>query len=166
MSLAQALIRDVQSESTMTRAILEAGPEEKLDWKPHERSMSVGQLAGHLAEAPSWHSSMGQDVFDFAAELKDYRPFVPANRAELLAAYDKNVGDFLAFLEGKDDDFMNATWRGVAGEEEKMAGPREVMMRSILLRHVSHHRGQLTVYLRMLNVPVPTTYGPTADFPG
>jgi uncharacterized damage-inducible protein DinB len=135
------------------------------DWKPHEKSMSLSGLAGHLAETPSWLESMMQDVFDFAADMGDYKPFVPNDQGDLLVVLDENLANALSLLEGKDDDFMVGLWRGMMGEKELMAGPRCALARSILVQHAAHHRGQLTVYLRLLDVPVPPTYGPTADFP-
>jgi len=164
-SIAQSLIADMKQEGALTRAVLEAVPADKYDWKPHEKSMSLGTLASHIAETPSWLGSMMDDVFDFGALMADYKPFAAADQAELLAALDENLAGALALLEDKDDDFMSGIWRGVHGDKEVMAGPRGAMSRSILVHHAAHHRGQLTVYLRLLDVPVPPTYGPTADFP-
>jgi uncharacterized damage-inducible protein DinB len=164
-SIAQSLIADLQQEGTYTRAILAAVPSDKLDWQPHEKSMSLGALASHIAETPSWLGSMMDDVFDFGAMMADYQPFAAADQAELLSAFDENLAGAVALLEDKDDEFMVGIWRGVKGDKELMAGPRGAVARGILVNHTSHHRGQLTVYLRLLDVPVPPTYGPTADFP-
>ncbi len=164
-SIAQSLIADMKQEGAFSRAVLEAVPAEKYDWQPHEKSMPLGALASHIAETPTWLGSMMEDVFDFGAGMADYKPFVAADREELLSALDKNLAEAVALLEDKDDDFMTRVWRGVKGEKELMAGPRGSVARSILVHHVAHHRGQLTVYLRLLGVPVPPTYGPTADFP-
>ena len=165
MSIAESLIADLKQEGGMTRTVLQAVPTDKYDWKPHEKSMSLGGLAGHLAETPSWLGSMMEDVFDFATDMGDYKPFVPEDHSDLLAAFDENLANAIALLEGKDDDFMVGVWRGLSGGKEVMAGPRCAMARSILVHHAAHHRGQLTVYLRLLDVAVPPTYGPTADFP-
>ena len=164
MTIAEAIIRDFQMESSHSRTVLEAVPEESYDWKPHEKSMTLAQLAGHIAEAPSWIEAMGTDSFDFS-DMGDYVPFVPANREALLEAHATNAAGFVGFLGGRDDDFMSADWSMSAGGEEIMSSPRDAAIRSILIHHVSHHRGQLTVYLRMLGVEVPRTYGPTADHP-
>ena len=164
-SIAQSLIADMKQEAAFSRAVLGAVPAEKFDWQPHEKSMSLGALASHIAETPNWLGSMMQDVFDFETAMADYRPFAAADREELLAALDENLATALALLEDKDDEFMTGVWRGVKGDKELMVGPRAAMARSILVHHVAHHRGQLTVYLRLLGVPVPPTYGPTADFP-
>ena len=165
MSIAESLIADMKQEGGMSRAVLQAVPADKYDWKPHEKSMSIGGLAGHIAETPMWLGSMMADVFDFDADMGDYKPFVPSDQGELLAAFDENLANAISLLEGKDDDFMIGAWKGVKGEKELMAGPRGVIARSILVHHAAHHRGQLTVYLRLLGVAVPPTYGPTADFP-
>ncbi len=164
-SIALSVIADMKQDGEFSRAALGAVPEDKLDWQPHEKSMSLGALASHIAETPTWLGSMMEDVFDFGDGMADYKPFVAADRAELLGALDENLASGIALLEDKDDDFMTRVWRGVKGDKELMAGPRGAIARSILVHHVAHHRGQLTVYLRMLDVPVPPTYGPTADFP-
>ena len=164
-SIAQSLIADMKQEGAFSRAVLAAAPADKYDWRPHEKSMSLGMLASHIAETPSWLGSMMEDVFDFGTGMKDYKPFAAADQAELLAALDENLAAAIALLEDKDDDFMTRVWKGVKGDKEIMAGPRGAISRSILVHHAAHHRGQLTVYLRMLDVAVPPTYGPTADFP-
>lgn len=165
MTLAATLIADFNQEAHKSRAMLEAVPEDRLAWKPHEKSMSLGRLASHIAETPTWHTSMLEEVFDFDAMMADYKPFEAADSAELLAAFDTNTADFVAAFEGRDDAFMRATWKGMSGGKELMAGERHAVLRDILIHHVIHHRGQLTVYLRLLDVPVPPTYGPTADDP-
>jgi uncharacterized damage-inducible protein DinB len=164
-SIAQSLIADMKQEGAFSRVVLEAVPADKYDWQPHEKSMSLGMLACHIAETPSWLGSMMEDVFDFGSMMEDYKPFAATDQAELLAAFDENLASAIALLEDKDDDFMTRIWKGVKGDKEIMAGPRGAMARGILVHHAAHHRGQLTVYLRMLDVPVPPTYGPTADFP-
>lgn len=165
MSIAAALTADYSTEAKKTRALLEAVPDDKHDWRPHEKSWTLGQLASHIAEAASWHDSMQEDVFDFDAMMTEYKPFVAADRSEMLTAFDDNSASFLAAIDGKDDDFMSGTWKGISGGKEIMNEVRHQAMRDFLINHVIHHRGQLTVYLRLLDVPVPSTFGPTADFP-
>ena len=165
MSIADALAADYKLEASKSRTLLEAVPDDKHDWKPHDKSMTLGQLASHIAEAASWHDSIHVDVFDFDEMMAEYKPFSAADRNELLATFDANSASFLAALEGKDDDFMTGEWKGISGGKEVMGGARHVVMRDILLHHVIHHRGQLTVYLRLLDIPVPSTFGPTADSP-
>ena len=152
-------------EFAETRRALERVPEEKFDWKPHEKSMSLGELVSHIAEMASWHGSLLEDVFDFDAMMADYKPYSAGDRAELLAAFDSNAAAFTQAITGKDDTFMTAEWKGIVGGEERMKGARHKMMRDFVLDHLYHHRGQLTVYLRLLDVAVPPTFGPTADFP-
>lgn len=164
-SIAQSLIADLEQEGEYSRTALEAVPPESFDWKPHEKSWSLIELASHIAETPSWLGSMMDDVFDFGAEMDDYKPFCATNKAELLSTLDENLAKARALLEDKDDAFMTRIWKGMKGDTELIAGPRDAVTRSILIHHAAHHRGQLTVYLRLLDVPVPPTYGPTADFP-
>jgi len=164
MSQATDLIADFAAEVSNTRKLLEAVPEGQLDWKPHQKSSSLAALAGHIAETPNWLGTMLEDEMDFAA-MTDYVPFVPTTKAELLEAFEQGAAAFAAPLEGQDDAFMSATWTMRKEDQVLMQAPRGQLMRSILLHHLIHHRGQLTVYLRMLNVPVPATYGGSADEP-
>ena len=163
MSMCQALIADFGKEIENTRKILDAVPEDKFDWKPHEKSMPLGALAGHVAENPDWTSSMMVPVFDFVADAADYKPFVPSTKAELMEAFEKNYGGFAETLGDGDDDFFRETWTMRAGDTVMMEEERHWAIRQLAIHHMIHHRGQLTVYLRMLDVPVPGTYGPTAD---
>ena len=165
MSIAQAILRDFDYEADLSRRLLAAVPEGDLDWQPHEKSMTLGSLAGRVAEAPTWMESMGTDAFDPEDGAGgEYTPFVPADAAELSRTLEENLERFRSFLDGRDDEFMTATWTMSSGGEEILSMPRDAAIRSILLHHVSHHRGQLTVYLRLLGVKVPPTYGPTADY--
>lgn len=167
MSIAELIVRDFELEAAHSKNVLEAVPEDRFDWKPHEKSMTLGQLAGHIAEAPSWVESMGTDSFDMADAGGDgeYAPFVPASSQELLETQTANAAAFVRFLDGRDDDFMSANWTMMVGGETVVSMPRDGAIRAMLIQHICHHRGQLTVYLRMLGVSVPQTYGPTADFP-
>lgn len=165
MTLSQALIADFKEEAANTRKVLAAVPDDRFDWKPHAKSMSLGQLAGHLAEMPIWVRSMMEAELDFAAAAGDYKPFLPQDKAALLTAFDKNAKILEKTLDGKDDAFMKATWTMRAGDKVLMQAPRHAAIRSTAIHHAIHHRGQLTVFLRLLDVPVPGTYGPTADEP-
>ncbi len=162
-SLSAALIRDFENETALTRRLCETAPEDRYDWKPHEKSMTLGALVGHLAEAASWLDSITEgDSMDFA-QLTDYQPFVPTSKTELLATLDENAANFRKLLDGRSDEELRSVWTMRMGDKVLMQQPREEIVRSILIHHVAHHRGQLTVYLRMLDVPVPATYGSTAD---
>jgi uncharacterized damage-inducible protein DinB len=164
VNIAQSIVADFERDAALSRSLLEAVPEDKLDWKPHEKSRTLGELAGHIAECPSWTGSMLEDSMDFA-ELKDYQPFVPASKQELLENLEQNRAQFAPALDGKDDEFMRATWTMKMGGQVLLQQPRADVIRDIILGHNAHHRGQLTVYLRLLDAQVPKTFGPTADFP-
>jgi len=162
MSLQAALLRDFDQEIPYTTKLLAAVPDDKLDWKPHEKSMSLGQLAGHLAECPMWVGSMMEDEMDFA-NMGDYQPYVPTTSAEAIATFEKNNAALYDALKGREDAFLETEWTMRKGDQVLMKQPRHEVIRSVLLHHQAHHRGQLTVYLRLLDVPVPATYGGTAD---
>ena len=164
MSIAAELIRDIEAEAVKTRAMLAVVPDGRLDWKPHEKSMTLGALASHLAENPTWTSGMLEDEMDFAA-MGDYRPFEGKNRAEILAGLERNLSACVAALRGRDDAFLNQPWTMRNGPKVLMKAPRHAAIRGTAIHHWIHHRGQLSVYLRLLGVPVPQTYGPTADAP-
>jgi uncharacterized damage-inducible protein DinB len=124
--------------------------------------MSLGRLAGHVAELPSLIApALTQDELNFAAG--QYQPFVPTSRAELLERFDSTVGEAVKLLSGQTDERMNDEWRLGSGEQTFFKGPRAAAVRVLALNHVVHHRGQLSVYLRLLGVPVPSIYGPSAD---
>jgi len=164
MTISQDLVADFEREAAHTRTLLEAVPEDKLAWQPHEKSMSLAQLAGHIAEMPVWLGSILEgDELDFEAMMGDYSPFVPESRSELLDALAKNQALFAPALAGKDDGFLRAKWTMRKGPKVLLRSPRVDVIRDILLHHLAHHRGQLTVYLRLLDVSVPPTYGSTAD---
>lgn len=163
MSLANALIADFEAEAAKTRAVLEVVPEDRFDYQPHQKSMTLGVLAGHLAENPAWLHAMMEDVMDFQTDMADYQPFVPGSQAELLEAFEKNVAGLPPMLADRDDEFMLGTFTMKNGDQIFMEQPRHLAVRSTGIHHMIHHRGQLTVYLRLLGVAVPSTFGPTAD---
>ena len=164
MNIAESIVADFERDAAMSQKLLECVPEDKLDWKPHERSRTLGELAGHIAECPTWTGAMLEDSMDFA-EMADYKPYVPASKQELLETMEQNRAGFAPVLDGKGDDFMRATWTMKMGDQVVMEQPRADVIREIIVSHNAHHRGQLTVYLRMLDVQVPKTFGPTADYP-
>lgn len=162
MSLSEALAAELQNEAKTTRRVLERVPEGSFDWKPHEKSMSLGRLAGHVAELPSLVApALTQPELDFAAGT--YQPFAPSSTAELLEKFDHNVGAAVELLKSQTDESLGEMWRLRSGEQTFFNGPRAVAVRGLALNHVVHHRGQLSVYLRLLDVPVPSIYGPSAD---
>ncbi|HEX8117681.1 MAG TPA: DinB family protein [Pyrinomonadaceae bacterium] len=162
MSLCKSLAAELEQEAKTTRRILERVPEGSFDWKPHEKSMSLGRLAGHVAELPSLIApALTQPEMNFATG--QYQPFVPSSTAELLERFDQTVGKALELLGGQTDESMNDEWRLGSGEQTFFKGPRAAAVRVLALNHVVHHRGQLSVYLRLLDVAVPSIYGPSAD---
>jgi uncharacterized damage-inducible protein DinB len=163
MSIAEALVADFHEEAENTRKVLSAVPDDHLDWKPHAKSMSLGRLAGHIAETPGWAPSLMEDELDFAKAAGDWKPFLPANRSELLARFESEAGAFQKLVASKQDDFLKRTWTMRHGSQVLWQTSRHNALRSTAIHHIVHHRGQLTVYLRLLGVPVPPTYGPTAD---
>ena len=163
MSIADALLSDFRQEALNTRKILEAVPEDRLEWKPHEKSMTLGQLAGHIAETPGWAFGMMEDELDTASSEQEWKPFVPESAEQCLTKLEECAAGFAQILDGRDDDFMSATWTMRHGDTIHMQAPRHAALRGVALHHWAHHRGQLTVYLRLLDVAIPSTYGPTAD---
>jgi uncharacterized damage-inducible protein DinB len=149
-------------EAATTKRVLERVPEAHLVWKPHPKSMSLGQLALHVATLPSLVAQfLAGDASDFDAVPK--APPTVGSHAELLAAFAASTEQARSFVADLTDERALATWRLVAGARELLAAPRAAMLRSLLFNHWYHHRGQLVVYLRLLDVPVPSVYGPTAD---
>lgn len=161
MGVADSLLMELEQEAKTTRRVLERVPDDKLSWKPHAKSMSLGQLALHIATVPGFVAQMAtQDVFEAPSSFEQ-RP--AASAAELLPALEKSLADAKAVLNGLDDARLMQTWRLTKNGKELMAVPRIGVLRTIMLNHWYHHRGQLSVYLRLLNVPVPSIYGPSAD---
>lgn len=144
-----------------TRKALEAVPEDKFDWKPHDKSFSLHELSGHLAEIPQWVPvTLNQDGFDIDAP---YERFVPGNKQEMLDHFDQGVAEARSIIEGTSGDTLMEMWRMTKGGEVEMEMPKVAVLRSFIMNHNVHHRAQLGVYLRMLDVPVPGHYGPSAD---
>jgi uncharacterized damage-inducible protein DinB len=165
MSLADALGLVFADEARRTRAVLEVVPKDRFDWRPHEKSMTLGELAGHLAEMPAWVRLYLAEGLDLDHPPDDLGSFAPESREDLLGRFDENVALFLSTLATMDDEFLEAGWTMRSGERVLHQAPRRESMQRILIHHQIHHRGQLTVYLRLLDVPLPPTYGPSADSP-
>jgi len=163
MSIAQSLLAEFEVQAPITRRFLERLPEDKLTWKPHEKSMSAGQLAYHLAVVPGGVLRLVQNNPAQAPESFNFPQ--PANRGEILKAFDESIASVRAQLPKFDDAAMNETWRLTAGGREALALPRGQFLRDVMFSHWYQHRGQFSVYLRMLNVAVPASWGPSADEP-
>jgi uncharacterized damage-inducible protein DinB len=162
MAIVDAFIAELKQEGPGTRKVLERLPAADFGWRPHEKSFTMGQLAGHVAEMLSWATTVvGEDEFDM--QMAGYKPFSPATTEELLAEFDKNQQQMLDALNGVPDDKMLANWRMTMDGKELFNMPRVAVIRGVILNHLIHHRAQLTVYMRMRNAPVPALYGPSAD---
>lgn len=163
MSIADTMLPELDQEMASTRRTLERVDDSKLAWKPHEKSMTLGRLASHIAELPGWSVSTLQDeLFDMAAPGA-YKPADLGSRQEILALFDQCVADTRAILAKTGDAKMMEPWSLRRGEQTIFTMPRAIVLRSWLFNHVIHHRGQLTVYLRMTGSLVPSIYGPSAD---
>ncbi len=161
-SLMQPMLGEFQQEAATTKRVLERVPADKLAWKPHPKSMSLGQLAMHIATIPGGITKMAQ-LDEYEVNPANFNQAGPKDLAEILAALDSGVKEAQAYLGGVSNSAAFGPWRLTANGKEVMAMPRAAMLRMILLNHWYHHRGQLSVYLRLLEVPVPTIYGPSAD---
>jgi uncharacterized damage-inducible protein DinB len=163
MSIAEAMLAEFEVQAPLTRKFLERLPEDQLGWKPHEKSMSAGQLALHLASVPGGVVRLAQQNPATLPGADAFQVGQPLTREEILSKYDESVQTVRSELPKWNDAAMKETWRFVAGEQELMAQPRAQLLRDIMLSHWYQHRGQFSVYLRMLGVAVPSTWGPSAD---
>lgn len=164
MSICGPLAAELEQEARTTRRLLERVPEASFGWQPHEKSMSLGQLAGHVAQLPTLIvPALTQDEFDFA--VAGWKPFSPQSTAELVEQFDANVSAAAAALKSQGDEKMGEKWKLKSGNHVIFEMPRAMVVRFVGLNHVVHHRGQLSVYLRLLDVPLPSIYGPSADEP-
>jgi uncharacterized damage-inducible protein DinB len=159
---AQALIAELDAETPATRRVLERIPADRFDWRPHPRSMTAAQLAQHVASIPGNVARfIRMDGLDVSTRPTEYPPC--ESRDALLATLESSVDAAREFLAGLDEAAAHATWRLTFGEREVFALPRLSVMRSMCFNHWYHHRGELVVYLRLLDVPVPIVYGRSAD---
>jgi uncharacterized damage-inducible protein DinB len=166
MSILSSLLPEFDHEMGTTRRLLERVPESEFEWKPHDKSMSLGELADHLSSLTSWTNTiMSSTRFDLASIGLERKPKNPASRAAVLARFDEKVAAARAELASKTDPELLASWTLKSGTQEVFTMPRLSAIRSFVLNHTIHHRGQLSVYLRLKNVPLPSIYGPTADEP-
>jgi uncharacterized damage-inducible protein DinB len=161
MTTSEALIAEVTREAATTRRVLDRVPTDQLSWTPHPKSMSLGTLALHVATIPGALADLLSAPVRPAPQFGT-RPEA-SSREELLSALDASVAKATAQLSAWDDRDFNAEWRMVNGDQTLLALPRIDMLRSVMLNHWYHHRGELVVYLRLLDVPVPFVYGPSAD---
>lgn len=161
MSISDSLLPEFDQEMGNTRRALERVPMDRADWKPHPKSMALGRLAIHLAELPAWVvTTVGSDELNFAG---GYNPSKAETTQELLALFDKNVAEARAALAGAGDEVWHRPWTLRNGDHKIFTLPKIAVHRAFTMNHIIHHRGQLTVYLRLNDVPVPSIYGPSAD---
>ena len=160
MRIVDSMLGEIDQEAATTRRVLARVPENQLTWKPHAKSMSLGELALHIAMTPGLIAQfVAKDTF----EMTGFKQPEATSSAELMAALDTSVAQAKATLNGFDDAAMGRSWSMIAGGKTVMTMPRAAVVRFIMLNHWYHHRGQLSVYLRLLGVAVPSIYGPSAD---
>jgi uncharacterized damage-inducible protein DinB len=160
MPIIDSILMELDQEAATTRRVLERVPEASLSWKPHAKSMSLGQLAMHVASTPG---GVAEIVKHDTFEIPEFSQPAATSKAEILSALDNGIAKAKGILREMDDAALMATWTLKRGNQVVATIPRAGLIRSILLNHWYHHRGQLSVYLRLLDVPVPSIYGPSAD---
>lgn len=167
MSCSSFFREEFEQETSSTRKILATLPEANFGWKPHEKSMTLGQLAGHVAEQPFWISLILEtDSFELMPDgTPAFECFLPKTREQLLATFDANVKQAKELLTKVEDEQLKQTWTLLFKEKPIVTNHRYGMMRFLAMNHLIHHRAQLTVYLRLINIPIPGIYGPSADDP-
>ena len=162
-SIAQSMLAEFEVQVKVTRRFLERLPEDKLTWKPHEKSMTAGQLAYHLATVPG---GIVRFVRNNPAQVPQNFTFPqPSSCEEILKALDENIAAVREVLPQFDDAAMHESWHLMAGDKELAVQPRGLFLRDVMLSHWYQHRGQFSVYLRLLNIAVPASWGPSADEP-
>jgi uncharacterized damage-inducible protein DinB len=164
MAINEAFIAELKQESAATRKLLERVPMDKAGWAPHAKSMKLGNLANHVSELLGWTMvTLDQDGIDFAT--MDYKPEIPKSTEELVKKFDTTVEKAIECLTKADDARFMENWTMRNGEKVLMTMPKAAVLRSFTFNHSYHHRAQLGMYLRLLDIPVPGTYGPSADEP-
>src|SRR6266849_4639520 len=160
MRLVDSILMEIEQEAQTTRRVLDRIPEDKLAWKPHPKAFSLGQLALHIASVPG---SVAAAAVPDTMEAPSFSQPEPKSRQEVLDTFSKSLESAKETLKKMDDARLTSTWSLTKNGKVLMSVPRIGFIRSILMNHNCHHRGQLSVYLRMLEVPVPSIYGPSAD---
>lgn len=164
MAFKDGFLHEFDHEMGTTRRVLDRVPEADFAWKPHEKSFTLGQLARHIANIPRWVPvALDRAVFDLASGGDVMQAKDPASTADLLATFDANVKAARAKIDEQPDPALAAVFTLKQGTYEVFTMPKKVVLRGFIMNHMIHHRGQLSVYLRLRNVPLPSIYGPTAD---
>jgi uncharacterized damage-inducible protein DinB len=161
MALIDSMLQELEHEAQTTRRVLERVPGDQLVWRPHEKARTLGELALHVAMVPGGVAELVASPSP--AQAPEFTDPSPKSVSELIPALDQSIAKARKVLGGMNDATLMATWRLMQGDRELFAVPRVAMLRSVMLNHWYHHRGQLTVYLRELGVPIPSIYGPSAD---
>jgi uncharacterized damage-inducible protein DinB len=161
MALIDGLLQELEAEAQTTRRVLERVPDNQLAWRPHEKARTLGELALHVAIVPGGVAELVASPSP--AQAPQFIDPSPKSASELIPALDQSIAKAKEVLGGMDDATLMAKWRMMNGERELFAVPRMALLRSVMLNHWYHHRGQLTMYLRQLGAPVPSIYGPSAD---
>jgi len=162
MSIKEIGFGDLPNELAITRTHLERVPDDKLGWKPHDKSFSLGHLAFHMANLSVWGVMiLDTDELDLSVPFPEQEE--PTSTAQILAAFDEKSAAWVKAMDEADDEQMMGTWTLRMGDQIMTAFPRAANLRSFVVNHLIHHRAQLGVYLRLLDIPVPSTYGPSAD---
>jgi uncharacterized damage-inducible protein DinB len=161
MALIDGMLQELEQEAQTTRRVLERVPDSQLSWRPHHKARTLGELALHIALVPGAVAELVASPSP--AQVPQFADPSPKSASELIPALDQSISKAKAALGGMDDATILATWRLMNGNRELFAVPRMAILRSVMLNHWYHHRGQLSVYLRELGVPIPSIYGPSAD---
>jgi uncharacterized damage-inducible protein DinB len=161
MAMKEALLAEYDHEMGTTRRLLERVPDNRLAWRPHDKSRTLGEIATHLANLPTWGSTILNDAsYDLAAAVPNQT--AKPSCVEILALFDTTTKATRSLMDRSDADYMRP-WSLKRGDHEVFTLPRIAAFRSFVVNHTIHHRGQLSVYLRLNDIPVPPIYGPTAD---
>jgi uncharacterized damage-inducible protein DinB len=162
MSFSESLLPEFDAEMKNTRALLERVPENLFDYQPHPKSMTLGRLAGHVAELPGWGmTTLETDLLEL--DPSTWKPWRPTSTAEILETFDSNVAKARAAIDSASDDKWGEIWTMKFAANTIMSLPRRAVMRSTVMSHLVHHRAQLGVFLRLNDVEIPGMYGPSAD---
>ncbi|MBN1866716.1 DinB family protein [Candidatus Sumerlaeota bacterium] len=162
MKIIDSMIEEVKQESANTRKALERIPEDKMDWRPDPKSMSFAQLGTHIAGNLTWVEKI-LDHDEFVIDPGSYKPTIDSTRDEILKRFDDAFALAIEKMQGRSDEEMMNLWTFKSGEQTIFQLPKAVALRAMIFSHAIHHRGQLTVYLRLNGIPVPAIYGPSAD---
>jgi uncharacterized damage-inducible protein DinB len=162
MAIAQSLLPEFDHEMATTRKMLERFPEDKVDWKPHDTCMTLGRLAGHVAEIPSWTvMTLGQDRLEL--DRSNVTPAVMTSRAETLKKFDETIQSARSAIASASDEALMKPWTLIVNGKQVFSAPKTAVLRGFVMSHMIHHRGQLAAFYRIAGVPIPSIYGPSKD---